>query len=552
MKTSVVLLLFVIIGLGCTCEIHGQNNTNLLSRDFIKTDGARFIDGNGKEYIIKGMGFWGGNNPVAPDSFQESDFSNMADIGFNSIRLYLSANFFENTSTDPVSYKEEIWAWLDPRIMWAKKYNMTLILNMHFTPGASNISDRNLFTDYNLQNRLVALWRVIAEYYKNEPVIAGYDIVNEPTANPVDGENAPYANTFTLYQSIVQRVVDAIREVDTNHIIIVERLWINNVTNPNDQQDDWQNINGNYNFVQINDPCANYALTYHCYEPCRYIHQTVGDDGSAPDRVYPNPATIARWGKTENNGMQLPVQDILSPEATDYIILTNKFHCAPDAVHNTARIDMVFKNLPSDATVWINKVTVKEYDENNIFIRNVVYLDFDYKFDNNAFSNNSVNISVDNTGRFLKATGPVTDGISRTNNVQFIITKGNYYELSVEVKGSNIGNASVYPTFFVANRPDVRGNTKDFLEEVYTLPLNYITKITGVPAYIGEFGVHAGNFLDNHYGINRGADKWIEDVYDIFKKYKINSNFHPYYEREIRPKVHEALADALRKAFSIP
>ena len=160
MKTSIVLL-FVIIELVCGFEINGQNNTGLTNRGFIKTDGARFIDGNGKEYIINGMGFGGGNNTVAPDSFQESDFSNMADIGFNSIRLYLSANFFENTSVNPVSYKEEIWAWLDQRIIWAKKYNMTLILNMHFTPGASNISDNSLFTDYSRQNRLVTLWRVM-------------------------------------------------------------------------------------------------------------------------------------------------------------------------------------------------------------------------------------------------------------------------------------------------------------------------------------------------------------------------------------------------------
>ena len=127
------------------------------NKGFIKTDGTKFIDGNGSEYIMKGMGFWGGNAPAAPDSFREADFANMAGIGFNSIRLYLGANFFEDTSTNPISYKESTWTWLNERIEWARKYGMTLVLNLHFTPAAKSISDRGLFTYIERQNRLVEL-----------------------------------------------------------------------------------------------------------------------------------------------------------------------------------------------------------------------------------------------------------------------------------------------------------------------------------------------------------------------------------------------------------
>jgi endoglucanase len=364
----------------------------------IKTSGSKFVDENGGEVIFKGMGFWGGNDDAAPESFQERDFINMAEVGLNSIRLYLGANFFENAETDPVSYKEATWDWLNQRIDWARKHNLTLILNFHFTPAAKSICDRKLFTDKDRQDRLVALWREVAKRYKDEPVIAGYDIVNEPSSKVIDGDIYPYTATYKVWEDLVQRVVDAIREVDTNHVIIVERLWLSgcedrkHVSSPNDQQDIWQNVNGKFNFPDIIDPANNYAYTYHCYEPCRYCHQTAGDLSDGSDRVYP--------------------------------------------------ADMIAKHDGG----WIYN--------------------------------------------------------------------------------------------------------KEFLEHVYTIPLDYIRNIKGVPAYIGEMGLHIGNFLNNSQGINKGGDKWVEDALDIIlNKYKISFNFHPYYEYEIRPEIDPNFKGALIKAL---
>lgn len=291
MKKSVFLSM-ILLSLIYQCRLNGQN------RGFIKTDGTKFVDGSGDEYIFKGMGFWGGNGATAPNNYREADYANMADIGFNSIRLYLSANFFENASARPVTYREETWEWLDQRIAWAKKYDLTLVLNFHFTPGASGISDRGLFAAMDRQDRLVALWKEIARRYADEPVISAYDIVNEPTADIVEGDNAAnqYAQTFRLWENLSNRIVKAIREVDANHLIIVERLWIGSLTYPNDQQDRWQDLNGKFNFPDIDDPAGNYAYTYHCYEPGRYVHQTAGRKTDGTDRVYPSDAIAKHEG----------------------------------------------------------------------------------------------------------------------------------------------------------------------------------------------------------------------------------------------------------------
>ena len=534
-----------------TCDVTVTEPEVILP--FIKTQGAKFIDGEGHEIVFRGMGFYHGNVATAPNTFSETDFANMAGIGFNSIRLYLSASFFENTATNPVSYKQDTWNWLNQRIAWAKKYQMTLILCMVHTPGASGISDRALFTDANRQERLVALWKTIAQHYQNEPAIAAYELMNEPTAERVDSEVAPYPKTFELYRKLVQRVVDAIREVDVHHTIIVERLWIAGVTEPNDSQDNWQNINGKYNFPPINDPVNNYALTYHCYEPVTYTHQTNLADASAnnTDRVYPNPAEVAKWGTVDQNGMQLSRQETLPANETEQVAITRTYQrpLTENPERNVARIDLQINNLPAEGKVYFHKMIVKEYDENRKYIRDIVYHDFSLLYHSRAY-NNDVGIVYDATGQCIVASGPITTALSRSNGKQFLMVKGHYYELEVNIKGENIGDAVVYPTFFINSRPQAWGYTKEFLEYIYTLPLDYITNVLGVPAYIGELGISTQNFTDNHYGENRGGSQWIEDVYDILlNKHPVSCNFHPYYVNEISPNVNMPLANALKKTF---
>ena len=276
-------------------------------REFIKADGTKFVDGYGKEYIIRGMGFWSGNPSTPPGTFDEDDYKTLSGIGFNAVRFYMGAKFIENNIN-------KTFDWIDKHVAWAKKYNMKLILNLHFSPSDDpnvSISDNNLFTNINYQDRLVELWKNLAEKYANEPVILGYDIINEPNCRILDGDSKTnkFENTYKLYEDIINRVIAAIREVDKNHVVIIERLWISGAkesnfgiynSSPNDQRDKWQNVNGKYNFPDIND--NNYAYTYHVYEPGRYAHQSAGgidDDGSGgANRVYPS-NTVAKWNEND-------------------------------------------------------------------------------------------------------------------------------------------------------------------------------------------------------------------------------------------------------------
>ena len=268
--------------------------------EFVKTYGSKFVL-RGEEIVFRGAGQWPGAG------WNSNTYQKLASVGFNSVRLYINAS---NSTIENPGNVTPGFSTIDNQIALAKENNMTIILNVHFTPGSSGISDRNFFLYPDYQVRLANFWKTIAERYKDEPTIVGFDLINEPTVrlNPgattnYDCNGTPYLSYFEHYTNIIQSVVDAIREVDNNHIILAERLWIDPGQDChncwwfgiNDQRDCWQNYDGNFNFPNISDPAGNYAYTYHCYEPNTYCHQTL----EGRTAMYPSSKT-ARYNEGPN------------------------------------------------------------------------------------------------------------------------------------------------------------------------------------------------------------------------------------------------------------
>ena len=88
---------------------------------------------------------------------------------------------------------------------------------MHAAPGGQNnafISDPEnikLWGPGDNQQQTYELWMKIADRYKNDTTIAGYDLLNEPDVN----------NTSTVV-NFYTSLVKSIRSVDKNHLLIIE------------------------------------------------------------------------------------------------------------------------------------------------------------------------------------------------------------------------------------------------------------------------------------------------------------------------------------------
>ncbi|MBT2730768.1 glycoside hydrolase family 5 protein [Bacillus sp. ISL-75] len=153
----------------------------------------------------------------------ENDIKLIADQGYNSVRLPLNARHLYDNQNGKIIWKERGFSYINLLIKWCKKHEIYVILDMHGAPGGqtgTNIDDSQddqpeLFIQRQYQLDFIALWKEIAARYSNEPIVAGYDLLNEPLPNWFSSYNN---QVVPLYKELIH----AIRSVDNNHLIIIE------------------------------------------------------------------------------------------------------------------------------------------------------------------------------------------------------------------------------------------------------------------------------------------------------------------------------------------
>jgi len=174
------------------------------------------------------------------------DIDSLKAWGFNSVRLPMHYNLYTlPVEQEPVAgqntWLDKGFALTDSLLSWCKANHMYLILDLHATPGGqgndTNISDRDaskpmLWESEANQQKMIALWKKLAERYKNEPWIGAYDIINEPNygfSNPAEDKNGTKEKVNAPLRKLMVDITKAIRAVDQKHIIIIEgNGWGNN------------------------------------------------------------------------------------------------------------------------------------------------------------------------------------------------------------------------------------------------------------------------------------------------------------------------------------
>lgn len=170
--------------------------------------------------------------------FSEQDFDNCAALGMNCIRLpfwYMNLVDF-NGNFLPNAFDRMDWF-----IKEAGKRGIYVILDMHGAPGSQNGSDhsgidggnkkeeasRFFFGSEAKQNQelFYDIWYRIAQRYKDDPVVAGYDLINEPYCTYRYNSSHSEAQLHTLLWDIYNNAYNVIRSVDQNHVIIMEATW---------------------------------------------------------------------------------------------------------------------------------------------------------------------------------------------------------------------------------------------------------------------------------------------------------------------------------------
>jgi hypothetical protein len=150
------------------------------------------------------------------------DIQYLRKVGLNSVRVPF--NYRVLTPEDqPGVWQEGGFALLDRVIAWCREEGLLVVLDMHCAPGGqtgSNIDDSWgypwLFEDAAAQARTIEVWKKVAERYRSQTAVLGYDLLNEPI---------PHWSGLDKYnpalEPLYKRMVAGVREVDPNHVIFL-------------------------------------------------------------------------------------------------------------------------------------------------------------------------------------------------------------------------------------------------------------------------------------------------------------------------------------------
>jgi endoglucanase len=253
----------------------------LNAQGFLKAKGKDIVNEKGENVLLRGIGLGGWMlqegymlgitaegqqqhrirqridsliGPAATQEFYDTwlanhttkrDIDSLRSWGFNSVRLPMHYNLFTlPVEKEPVTGQN---TWLtkgfemvDSLLAWCAANKIYLILDLHAAPGGQgndlNISDRDpslpsLWDSEANRNKTIALWKKLAERYANRQWIAAYDILNEPNYGFEDiaDRNGLKETKNEPLKKLLVDITKAIREVDRNHIIVIEgNGWGNN------------------------------------------------------------------------------------------------------------------------------------------------------------------------------------------------------------------------------------------------------------------------------------------------------------------------------------
>lgn len=251
-----VIIKFFFLSLILSVFINIPHNLSQ-QKNFFTVQGKEIIDSEGKPVLLKGINL--GNwlvpegymfhfskinspqfiyfffntilGPYEANNFWEEfrkfyitkeDIHFIKSLGLNHVRIPFNYRLFV-TGYPYYELKGIGYELLDSVINWCKDENLYVILDMHCAPGGQtgdNIDDSFgypfLFDSPTAQNLTASIWRKLAEIYRDEEIIIGYDLLNEPIAHYFDSERLK-----PLLEPLYKKITSSIREVDTNHIIFL-------------------------------------------------------------------------------------------------------------------------------------------------------------------------------------------------------------------------------------------------------------------------------------------------------------------------------------------
>lgn len=355
------------------------------NKDFIRADGERLITADGRYVSLRGTNIggwlvfeeWMGAFTGAKcgieiieilekrfgkekadalfkmyqdNYFTDEDFDIIGELGFNCVRLPF---WYKNLET------EKEGAYDFSRLDWAvercAERGIRVILDCHGLPGfqsiahhCGKINDCRLYdeTEEGEEFRRLSekLWIAVAERYRDNPAVAGYDLMNEPMCD--FDENQDDEAMWKVYD----RLYRAVRETDPKHLIIMEAIWdFDHLPDPKDAG--WENV----------------MYELHLYDPSDEAYTQIIKEAKAKN--YNVPIFVGEFKPTTAEGHWDYILNMFNENYVNWTTWTYKGHSGGDRTDwfiygetsQECKADLLNGSYDEIASKWGEKLRTKNF-----------------------------------------------------------------------------------------------------------------------------------------------------------------------------------------------
>jgi endoglucanase len=222
-------LMFNLSGPGSVLSIGVSPRDGEGARPPLQASGGKIVDTRGREVVLTGVNWFGlETETFAPHGLWSRSWSQMLDqmagAGFNTLRLPYSNELFDAASKPTgidFDKNPDLAGLTGPQVMdkvvdGATARGMMVILDRH-RPNAH--AQSNLwYTDHVSEDTWISDWVALAERYRDNPLVIGADLHNEPHGEATWGDG----NRATDWRAAAERAGNAVLDANPNWLIFVE------------------------------------------------------------------------------------------------------------------------------------------------------------------------------------------------------------------------------------------------------------------------------------------------------------------------------------------
>ena len=226
---TILIVATLLVATLLSSPFHPQNKAKAAAQEYWHTSGTQILDANNQPVRIAGINWFGFETAsYVVHGLWSRNYKDMLDqiarLGYNTLRLPYSNQLFDAGSTpngidftkNPDLQGLNGLQIMDKIIAYASHIGLRIILDHHRPDSGAQAA--LWYTSAYPESRWISDWKMLATHYKDNPMVIGADLDNEPHVPACWG----CGDTTVDWRLAAERAGNAILSVNPNWLIFVE------------------------------------------------------------------------------------------------------------------------------------------------------------------------------------------------------------------------------------------------------------------------------------------------------------------------------------------